>query len=1088
MTLSEHLLGCDLGIDQLLAAEAQGGVVTAGSNRIGLQGSTSLALMGAGLVALARGRRGSSYFGLAVCLIDLVPLVGFAYHIEGFYDRSRPTVISGPTVIALIVLGTGLALARPAHGPMVVLWRKDAGGRLFRQWLPLVVLVPLAVGFLAAQGWHRGFYDPEFGAGMLVLALVVIFTGLLWQSAARLSMLERAERRTKEELSELSQRLSYHVTHSPLAVIEWGPEMRLTRWSKEAERIFGWRAEEVLGKRMEDFRWSYDEDRPRVSKVSGNLQIGTDPKRFSANRNYRKDGTIVHCEWYSSSLHDEGGKLRSILSLVLDVTERNRAEAALRRSEERYRTLFDTLIEGFCTVEILFDADGRPVDYRFLEVNPAFEKHTGLHQAQGKSMRDLAPDHEALWVEILGKVALTGEAAHFESEAKARGCHYDLCAYRVDGPESRKVAILLNDVTGRKREQETRARLAAIVESSEDAIIGKDLDGMITSWNAGAEHLLGYRADEVIGQPIKRIIPPELQAEEAAILARVRRGESVAHLETARLTRDGRLIPASMSISPIRDAAGAIIGVSKILRDITARKEAEESLRESERLYRAIGESIDYGIWICDAAGRNTYASESFLKLVGMTQEECSRFGWADVLHPEDAEATIAAWKYCVEKGGPWYREHRYRGCDGQWHPILACGVAVRDERGRITRWAGINLDISRLKRAEETLRESERQFRMLADSIPNLAWWADGDGYITWYNQRWYEYTGTIPEQMEGWGWQSVHHPEMLTKVLARWKASIASGEPFEMDFPLRGADGRYRWFLTRIIPLRDAAGKAVRWFGTNTDVTEKREAEEVLERGKEKLEGLVAERTAKLQELVGELEHFSYTITHDMRAPLRAMRGFAEVVEELCAQCPGEQQKIFLRRIITAAERMDLLITDALNYSKAVRQELPLAPVDVGRLLRGMLDSYPEFQSSQAEITVEREMPLVLGNEAALTQCFSNLLGNAVKFAQPGRRAEVRVLSELKDGWVRLWVEDNGIGISASMMPRVFDMFSRRQGAQAGTGIGLALVRKVADRMGGRVGVESEPGKGSRFWVELRPGDARRAPHGPGDMAEPA
>ena len=237
-----------------------------------------------------------------------------------------------------------------------------------------------------------------------------------------------------------------------------------------------------------------------------------------------------------------------------------------------------------------------------------------------------------------------------------------------------------------------------------------------------------------------------------------------------------------------------------------------------------------------------------------------------------------------------------------------------------------------------------------------------------------------------------------------------------------------------------------------------------------KEELELLVAERTAKLQEMVSELEHFSYTITHDMRAPLRAMRGFAEVLRSDYREMGGVEQRMFLERIITAAARMDALIMDALSYSKAVRQELPLEPVDVAKLVRGMLDSYPEFHSSQADILIPDALPLVMGNEAGLTQCFSNLLGNAVKFVEPGKRPQVQIKGELLGKWVRLWVEDNGTGISERMLPRVFDMFSRGATSQAGTGVGLALVRKTANRMGGKVGVESQRGKGSRFWLELK------------------
>jgi signal transduction histidine kinase len=165
-----------------------------------------------------------------------------------------------------------------------------------------------------------------------------------------------------------------------------------------------------------------------------------------------------------------------------------------------------------------------------------------------------------------------------------------------------------------------------------------------------------------------------------------------------------------------------------------------------------------------------------------------------------------------------------------------------------------------------------------------------------------------------------------------------------------------------------------------------------------------------------------------------------------------------------------MDALITDALNYSRLVRQEMPLEPVDTGRLLSGMLESYPEFQPVKAHIRVGGLLPVVLGNNAGLTQCFSNLIGNAVKFAKPGQIPEVRIWAETGPGTARILIEDNGIGIPESMLPRVWDMFSRGNTACEGTGIGLALVRKVVQRMGGKVGVESEEGRGSRFWVELK------------------
>jgi signal transduction histidine kinase len=260
---------------------------------------------------------------------------------------------------------------------------------------------------------------------------------------------------------------------------------------------------------------------------------------------------------------------------------------------------------------------------------------------------------------------------------------------------------------------------------------------------------------------------------------------------------------------------------------------------------------------------------------------------------------------------------------------------------------------------------------------------------------------------------------------------------------------------------------------------INREREAHEALldaqvrlaNRDKEELREAVETRTAELRVALGDLEQMSYSMVHDMRAPLRAMRGFAQLVEEEYPGLGGEGLD-YLRRIQAASERLDQLITDALDYTKVARQELPLAPVDLASFLREMIDTYPNLQSTVANIDIGFQELVVVGNKSLLTQCFSNLLGNAVKFVTPEDRPEVRVCTEPRGDAVRIWVEDHGIGIPREAHQRIFEMFQRmhHQDEYPGTGIGLTTVRKAVERMGGQVGVESEPGVGSRFWVELK------------------
>jgi signal transduction histidine kinase len=265
--------------------------------------------------------------------------------------------------------------------------------------------------------------------------------------------------------------------------------------------------------------------------------------------------------------------------------------------------------------------------------------------------------------------------------------------------------------------------------------------------------------------------------------------------------------------------------------------------------------------------------------------------------------------------------------------------------------------------------------------------------------------------------------------------------------------------------------------------DFTERKQAEKELREAHEQLadragqlEALVKERTARLQDVVNELQHVSYAMAHDMRAPLRAMTTFASLLAENASagNATADSQE-YTRRIIVAAKRLDKLIQDALHYTKVAQQEISLGPVDLSKLVRDLIDTYPNFHSEKADIHIVDRLPVVVGNDSLLTQCFSNLLGNAVKFVAPGVKPNVHVLSEVHNGTAKIWIKDNGIGIPKNSQDRLFQMFQKLDAEYEGTGIGLAIVRKVVERMGGKVGLESEPGVGSNFWVELPIADGR-------------
>lgn len=247
-------------------------------------------------------------------------------------------------------------------------------------------------------------------------------------------------------------------------------------------------------------------------------------------------------------------------------------------------------------------------------------------------------------------------------------------------------------------------------------------------------------------------------------------------------------------------------------------------------------------------------------------------------------------------------------------------------------------------------------------------------------------------------------------------------------------------------------------------------REAQAKLRTHADDLEKIVAQRTAQLRETLGELESYSYSVSHDLRAPLRAVRGYAGVLLEEQKEL-NDEGKNYLQRIMNSCDRMDALIQDILTYSRLSRSELKSEPVDLESLLHEIIHQYPALVAAAGQIKIEKPLPRVMVPPALLSQCLSNLLTNAVKFQQEGVPARVRVRAETHDNDVRIWVEDNGIGIAPRHHERIFGVFERIPGGKTyeGTGIGLAIVRKAAERMGGKVGVESETGQGSRFWVDL-------------------
>jgi PAS domain S-box-containing protein len=766
---------------------------------------------------------------------------------------------------------------------------------------------------------------------------------------------------------------------------------------------------------------------------------------------------------------------------LTDIEGRGQAKAALRESDERYRSLLNAIDVGFCVIEVKFDETDRAVDYRLVEVNPAFERQTGLKDVAGKWMRELVPGHEQHWFDTYGRIALTGVPARFESAAAGLDRWYDVHAFRIGEPGKYRVGVLFNDVSKRKHAEaavnESEARFRLIADSAPVPMWVTRLDRKREFINRAYLDFVGLPYGEAIDFDWRQIIHPDdiarIYAEQVEKEASLRPFTLEARYRDA--ADEWRWLRSESQ--PRWDPKGGHIGFIGIAYDVTPAKQAaidlkahnetlearvEERTRERDRLWE-LSEDL---LVVADYDGHLLRISPSWMRLLGHDRKALLTRPYNELVHPDDLGTAIDAVLGMRSSGRPVSFEDRVLAADGTWRWIA---WTLSPEAGG-ERLTGVGRDVTRAKEAAEARLASEARLRTIFETSYQYQGLLALDGMVLEANTTSLEGIKARLEDVVGrpfwdtpWFAQTPGMPDAVRAAVS----AVASGETIRREILLYLPTG-WRSFDFTMRPMRDENGEVVAIVPEAVEITERRQAEEAL-------------RQSQKLEAMGQL---TGGVAHDFNNLLTPIIGGLDMLHR--RGVGGEREQRLINGALQSAERAKTLVQRLLAFAR--RQPLQPIAVDLAGLVIGMATLVASTSGPQIKVVVDApsDLPPANADPNQLEMAILNLSVNARDAMPDGGTLRISAANEtigsdhrskLTPGpYVRLSVADTGTGMDEATLARAVEPFFSTKGVGKGTGLGLSMVHGLASQLGGALALTSKPGLGTNveLWlpVSVKPG----------------